>query len=647
MSNSTLIGLALVKSNWDEQRHDYVENYVRLVAECIRESEDIGDNNVISTPIIQSKLKDRFGLDLPHHAIDMILGRAKKRGYIQKSHSVYVPVWSKLETLDFSKLEDKMLGMHDNLIDALVQFCDEHYSIRWTKDQAEAAFHAYLDDMQVTIVTEQGLGTVVPQTNAEPGSHGFLVGVFVKHLVDSGSQLFSFLETIIQGSMLANAVLLPDVQAQRKFRNTEVYFDTRFLINTLGYAGEPRKGPAFELIQLAASYGATLRCFRHTLFEIQRALRATAQLMAHPHDAYGPVRETIEFFRGHQLESSDVLLRAETAEKDLRALGIAVVDKPAYPVERYPFVIDEQQLGHFLTQQIPYRSVSTALDCDVASIAAIMRLRAGRESTYVEECRAVFVTTNAQLVSATREFLNGERVTYEIAPCLTDASLTNVLWLKDPGKSDLPRKRIIADAYAAVQPSDALWQRFISELQKLQREHRISIDDWQLLVYSTTVKPILMDVTLGDESAFTQDKIPRIVERLHADIRAEDRRQLEEGEKQREELNRRLLEKERREQERREAATRRAKGWAHRIAGAIRTALLLVLFVGTIVSFPWKLPEFGQNWLRYTLFLAALVALLFVLWKLRQDSQVTTSKIEDYLAQRIEGILTSWADLND
>jgi len=33
---------------------------------------------------------------------------------------------------------------------------------------------------------------------------------------------------------------------------------------------------------------------------------------------------------------------------------------------------------------------------------------------------------------------------------------------------DLPRKRIIADCYAATQPSETLWHRFVHELEVLE-----------------------------------------------------------------------------------------------------------------------------------------------------------------------------------
>jgi hypothetical protein len=51
--------------------------------------------------------------------------------------------------------------------------------------------------------------------------------------------------------MIADAIFLPDPgNAARKFRGTEVYFDTLFLLNALGYGGEAQREPCIELLNL-------------------------------------------------------------------------------------------------------------------------------------------------------------------------------------------------------------------------------------------------------------------------------------------------------------------------------------------------------------------------------------------------------------
>ena len=57
----TISSLALLKVNYDEQRKDYFENFVPIVAECLRRS----SGDVISLQDLQSDLRERFGLSLP------------------------------------------------------------------------------------------------------------------------------------------------------------------------------------------------------------------------------------------------------------------------------------------------------------------------------------------------------------------------------------------------------------------------------------------------------------------------------------------------------------------------------------------------------------------------------------------------------
>ncbi len=96
---------------------------------------------------------------------------------------------------------------------------------------------------------------------------------------------------------------------------------------------------------------------------------------------------------------SDIEIFIVNLESDLLNTRIEVVDKPPYIPE---YVIDEPKLLEILEEKIPYHSPFAA-QRDVDSVAAIMRLRKGGDFFFIEECKALFVTTNNALVSSCRK----------------------------------------------------------------------------------------------------------------------------------------------------------------------------------------------------------------------------------------------------
>lgn len=159
--------------------------------------------------------------------------------------------------------------MHEAVISALRDFTRERYSIDWTIEDAETALLTFLEDNELLDVDTSRRGTTIPEIDYPHRSAEYIVGAYVRYLQETYSGDLAYLDTIVKGNMLANALFLPDPHEPfRKFRSTEIYFDTPFLIYALGYAGESRQSPTVELLELLYEVGADLRCVGHTLEEV-------------------------------------------------------------------------------------------------------------------------------------------------------------------------------------------------------------------------------------------------------------------------------------------------------------------------------------------------------------------------------------------
>jgi hypothetical protein len=636
MTNSTIISLAILKVNWDELRKGYLDNFVPIVAECIRRSSD----DVVSLPDVQNDLENLFGLKIPQNVIRAILSKVRKQGYIRAEDRVYKRDLVKLDQLGFHDMQQKVVRMHECLIQSLIEFCSRNYGVTWSEEDAEEALQTYLQNNQVFITCAATHGTIIPLMKRSTKGSAFLVGSFVKHLQETHSADFDYFETVVKGNMLANAIFLPDPnQASRKFHRTEVYLDTSFLMFALGHAGQARRDPCSELLQLLYETGADLRCFRHTVEEIKGILDACASRLARgqSREAYGP---SIGYFLAKGFTASDIELLSIRLEEDLEKLRIRVVDKPSYTPTEY--VIDEQALSETLANNMSYGNPQ-ALSRDVDSISAIMRLRNGRQFFAIEQCRALFVTMNRDLARESRKFYYREADFHTVCPCLTDGILTNLLWLKNPTKApDLPRKRIIADCYAAMQPNTRLWIRYLEEIDKLEQDERVNEDEYYLLRYSLEAKSALMELTYGEEEEFTQGTVEEILELVRSRVKGELQSELESEKKRRGEVEEELIQALEAQTELRESARTlesdrisRVEARAQRYASAIAKTFIwlafILLLMGAFFSFPWSFPSLRDSPVRYG------ISVLLTLLSLGNFVFGVTLKT---LSHKLEGVLS-------
>jgi hypothetical protein len=665
-----IVSLAILKVNWDKKRKDYVDNFVPIVAEAIR----LSHNDVVSLPALQQDLLSGFGLRIPQNQLRAILSRVSKHGYIRSENRVFKRVPEELAKLTFDSVQRQVVAKHEQVLKSVITFAKERFGLDWTLDLAEAALYGYLASYQLLDPDAIVAGAMPKGDIARIGS--YVIGQFVTSVRELKMPEFEYFETVAKGDILATSIFLPDPnRTAQKFKKTYVYLDTSLLIYALGHAGEARQAPCLELVNLLYEAGAELRCFAHTLDEMRSILIACALRMETNKlaDAYGP---TIEYFIEKGLQASDVRLRAEKLERDLNALRVKVVEKPALEKE---LMIDEQGLADAIEAEHKYVN-KNALWRDVSSISSVIQLRRGHETQLVEECRALFVTTNNLLVVAAKAFQKSVSHGDSVPPVMTDHALTNILWLKLPlAAPDLPRKRLIAASFAAAQPDDQLWDQYLSAIQKLKDDKTVSEDDYFLLRHSLQARAALMQVTLGDEDSFAAGTVQEILEIVHNDIQRGLREKLEEQTKKTEQVEtsaaatidevkrtaqqtiaerdaanaaeqRRLLEAlaevTAREESRRQEIRGRAVGWAQSAIRVLEIVAVIVLLIGA--ALPFVTSSMNQHpRIRVAASVLQLALIVFGVANLQWGTSVqgVLRRLELWLSDQIEHRLLSLADL--
>ncbi|MDP1624407.1 MAG: hypothetical protein Q8L64_01420 [bacterium] len=622
MTNSAIASYAILKVNWEQpDRKDYLDNFILIVAEAIRQL----PQDVVSALDVQKKIRTHFGFEIPQNTVSSLLSRVRRHGYINLDHGIYTRDNSALSKLNFDDIRQKVLSSHESLVGALRGFVADNYKLQWTSDYSEKALQSYLEEHQIRL-----LGELVEDREENPTSDlpeptqqlQYVIAKFIIHLRESKSPILDYLETVVKGNLLANAIFADPSNYARKFKNTTVYLDAPLAIFALGYAGEARKSPVTEFLKLLIANKAQIKIFRHSLEEIIGILSACVDRIRTKQykNSYGP---SVEYFIEKGYTEVDVMMFIENLESDLGELNITTVEKPPYL--EYKTIINEDRYAEYLKEVIHYsQDRPLPLERDKDSITSILRLRRGEVFVPVEECVALFVTSNRSLAHSTRRYVDFNFQYGTVPLALIDYELTNLVWLKDPTVSEnYPRKRLIADSLASVQPTEALWQKYLGTIDSLEKKQKISSEQYFVLRHSIQAKSELMECTQGEERAFTEGTVQELLDIVELKIRAEDvARANAEAQAKLEAMD--LYEKERdaririerhiaeKETARQVKYRQRAKSIARFVKILVTVALMaafgylsyvispigpLNIDPNNVLSITWKLVAFGVFWL--------------------------------------------------
>jgi hypothetical protein len=220
---------------------------------------------------------------------------------------------------------------------------------------------------------------------------------------------------------------------------------------------------------------------------------------------------------------SDLLLLAGQIDEKLTKAQIEVKQTPQYIKK---FQIDETAFGQVLQDEVSYFN-PRAREYDINSVRSIYVLRSGTEPGTVERSKAILVSSNSAFARAAYEYGQRHEESREVSSVITDFSLANMAWLKAPmGAPSLPTTEILAFSYAALQPSKELLNKYLTEIERLERQGKITARDHQLLRSSCLAQDELMSLTLGSEDALTEETITETLQRVSSEIKKEESEKL-------------------------------------------------------------------------------------------------------------------------
>lgn len=514
-STATLTSFAILKTHLDYGRDyfDYIRPFVLQILADTRPPSFTSD-------LVKRHLQDRYGLRIPERTIEIVLKRIVRQRYLKKAHHSY-RITGDLPNSKMALVQQET----ENQINAVLRGLQEYHATLNTvaplQDTATSICR-FLSRFDISCLKAYLQGTTIPPMGQGDDTDITLVGKYVLHLQEKSPVLFEYFMVMVQGHMLANALLCPDLErAPQYYKETVFYLDTPIVIKLLGLDSEQSRAATQTLVEHLINLRSRIRIFSHTRDELDHVLKYAYNNWHNP-DARTPI---IVETRKRQFSRSDLWLAYTELDKNLHLHEIRVQRSPEYNDDSQ---LDELHFEDFLDDEVSYYNPN-ARDYDIKSVRSIFALRGNIMPTSLEKSRAVLVSSNRAFARAAFKYGEKNRASYQISSVIDDLTLTNLSWLKAPvGAPDLPKAKVLAYSYAALQPSRQFLEISLSRMDDLKANRQVTAEDHQLLRMSSMTHDRLMTFTMGDASKVTPDTVLDTLSTIKRDIRSKENRKLEE-----------------------------------------------------------------------------------------------------------------------
>ena len=526
--NRTLISLAIIKTHWEKNKTDYIDNFIPLVTSLLSENK----YTEIDLTLFQGDFKKRYGLVIPKNALITIFNRAKGKKIVKQDHGKFVfntdYSGKEIKTIESPEIERKF----NKVVDSIIKFSSNEYKLTVDEEDIEKALLSFLKEHDLDILFAAKDSSVLPRVKSSKKLK-YLISSFALYAAKQEPDLFQFLSDISVGHALSGAILYSEINHfSGKLKELNIYFDTPLLLSLLGFNGEFKKSSIEELIKILNEEKANLFILETTRGELEKILDDSMSWLEK--GVYNLEKATRVSRHCHRAEisASDLEQKILAIDNVLQSFNITSNSVPSH-AENAEFQIDETDLKKTIKKiygssfknydKYDYSREGT-INRDVKVLSGIYRFRQGYKPKTLKDSKDIFITSNTALAFASRVFETKETSTrFTIPTCLTDVFLGTVIWMQSPQKTEnLNTKKFIADCYSATQPNPDLIKKYIQEVEKLKREKKINTGEYYILRANRASLNLLEKKTMGDPKAFDGSSTSEILDSVMLSIKEEE-----------------------------------------------------------------------------------------------------------------------------
>lgn len=515
----SITSLAILKVNWDERHIDYIESFLPFFSNLIR----IKHYEKIDVDTIKRDFESEYGLSIPYHPMIAILGRLRKKSFIIKETEGFIPNYNKIKDGNFDTVSADQQRKLNKLILAIIDFGKKECNIVLEEKTAEKALLSFFRENELSLLYATDEKNMLPDAGVDKSTK-FLVAKFIHLSKKNEPQLFGFIVDIAIGSALAAAVVYGNDLAEHfagRMKNLNLYLDTGYIFSLLGVDGRENTQAFEELTLSLVGDGAKIKVFEHTYDEMMTIFSSALHWMSQNNYEMSKASRTLKYFITNEFTETDVEMFIARVPQVLEKFKIEKVQKPEYNKD-IVYQIDEFQLRDLIVNSYktdPFfdeNQKGETINKDIESIYSICKLRKGKIAFTIHDASHIFVTTNKLLAKLSSRVQASDSAQFSIPPCITDVFIGTLLWLQNPTKAiALNENKIIADAYASIQPDSQLIKKYLDQIEILKKDNNISENDYFILRTSRVAFNLLSEATKNDINNFGPKTTTQILDEIN------------------------------------------------------------------------------------------------------------------------------------
>lgn len=487
MNIDNFVKLAAIKAFY-ESGNDFVEIFANFVLQVL-------SKNPISIQLIQGKVKNEFGIEIPFDVLKTIIKRLRRREYLV--YNGFNSIWlndrgqSRKENNE-NEIENKQ---RENvaLIENLQQFVNNKSSNYINIEAIKKELYSFIQNNSfVATFLLAGEHTGL-ERNREIENY---IAEYLIKTEKSDPLNFERLKSIVYGKIISSILSRKNFEKETKFKKFDIYLDTNMVFSLMGLHEESFNRTAKELVEIIKKFNFELKIFSFTKEEIEYKLKSYLWEF----DFYTKEIEVDSIYfklKQKNFSKQDIILFIEKIEKELEKLGILNVDYSFDPSDLLKG--KEDNILNFKEYRTKKDKSPYSLEHDVSAIEAIKKLRNNKKFNLIEKSKAIFLTADIGLYKYNLfEYGHQDQTIPEV---IFRSDLASILWLKYPEIcSNLPIHNLIATSIKKSLINKNLWNKFISELKKQKSCGSIDDDDINILISSNETKNVLSEIQSGKKN---------------------------------------------------------------------------------------------------------------------------------------------------
>lgn len=510
-----LATVALLKTRFDEGK-DHLGLFEPFIEDVLRHSTS---NNFIASDI-RGMVESRHGLSIATNAVQAILGRFVRAGYLERAGGRFIRTPAAITGPDIEHRLREIIAQQEQLAEAFVHFAQEH-SVPLTGADALLTLAAFISDNKVPLLLDEAVADSPHKGGSLPLRMARLAARFLATRCVTVPTLRTAVEGLLEGLVLRDTLLLADLaDVAARFRSLTVVIDTPILLAALDLAGVANGIAAREFVSLLRDTGATTIAFGCTLDEIRSILSLYEDKLATAHGrlALYP-NEVTQHVLASKLTPADMRTTSALLERSIAQLGIGIRDTPR---RNRDYTLDEAALANALVFPYDPDPQRPRIRHDVECVAAVLTIRAGRMAPTIERSWAVFCSSSTQVVRNVQRWYQAQGEG-GVPPIVHQVALSSIAWLKKPASArGLKLHELTAHCAAVLRPRKETWDKFVSTLRGLRDKGQLNDDETVAIVANDLAEPLLAQ--LDDDHEPTADTILDAIERVRRSYRDEAER---------------------------------------------------------------------------------------------------------------------------